>query len=202
MIKKIEKKIGLIGLIIVLWVVFYLFFYNYYQDAVDFVTMGAKNEIQLLELFYYRGQFTVYVIISYFLLVSLNMLFYQILRVKSIFDQSFKLISIIALIVLVISVSISMFNILRVIFLLLLLISFTLNFIVYTISKSKYAYEDGEIVYVQGGFKNKEDAKKVMNTYIQEKEQFFRKNNYELFGEILNEENDTFKIELVVEKTD
>lgn len=187
------------GVIILLWVVFFVYLNKYWQSVEGLFTQGAKNEIQILELLYYRGSATVYVLILYFVLISATMLYSQYLMIKLMFDKTFKKDCFISFFILIIAIILSMFNILRVLFLVLILVAFTLNFIIYSVSKSNYTFGSGEIVYEQSGFSDEVSAKESLDLYIREREDFYNRRNFELFGEIIEEEM-TFKIEIIVEK--
>ena len=86
-----KKKYSVIfAVLFVSWLVYFYFFNHYYSDAVDMVTMGAKKEIQILELFYYRGKETIIILASYFFLVSVQTLFVQYLKIKTYVNDDLK----------------------------------------------------------------------------------------------------------------
>lgn len=197
----IEKKIYVLFFIaLIFWLIYFFMFYNYYNDAIDMVTVGAKRDIQILELFYYRGRETVTILSAYFFILSLHILFIVYIKLRSIFENGLKKIYLLNIVVLIIMLIASYINLFWILFLILTLASCTLNFIIYSISKAKYNYIDGEIVFEKGGIGDRETAENLLKEYIETKSSYFAKKDLVLSGEVINEPDKTYKIELVVEE--
>ncbi|HCM89365.1 MULTISPECIES: hypothetical protein [Vagococcus] len=198
---KFTKKYIIISLtLLVLWCAYMFYFYNYYSDAMDMITVGAKKDIQLLELFYYRGTQTVITLVSYFFLVSIHMLAVQYLRIQVFFEEHLSNFLKISIIFLAVMLILSLVNSFWMLFIVLILISFTLNFIIYTISKTRYSYINGDVVFEKKGIKDKETAEVLLNKYENTKAAYFAKKELVLVGNILLESDKTYRIELVVEE--
>ncbi len=195
-----KKKYSVIfAVLFVSWLVYFYFFNHYYSDAVDMVTMGAKKEIQILELFYYRGKETIIILASYFFLVSVQTLFVQYLKIKTYVNDDLKKFTLFNLVILALLVIMSFINMFWILFFVLAVISITINFVIYIISKTKYLYSSGEIIFEKDGFKTKSKAESELEKYLVDKASFFESKKLKIVSEIIQNTNDTFKIEVSIE---
>lgn len=198
--KNQTKQIYIFIILLSLWLLYFFFFNTYYQDAMELITEGAKKDIQLIELFYYRGEQTIVVLISYFILVSLHLLFTQYIRVRAFFEMNFmKLYRLVSLSLLV-CLSLSLVNHFWILQMILIIISLTINFIIYTISKVKYSYIDRETIFEKKDILTREQAENLLSEYLSYKKVFFDKKNLILLGSVVEENNQTYTVKLFLEE--
>lgn len=187
-------------LLLILWCVYFSFFFKYYTDAIELVTLGAKKEIQLLELFYYRGSQTVILLISYFVLISVHILFVQYLKVQSIFELKPNRLMKVNLFLLLVIVMLSFLNSFWPMFVMLFIVSLTINYIVYTVTKTNYMYIDGDVIFEEKSIKTRAEAEAVLNENIKNRKDFFEKKDFVLSGIILEDTDMTYRVKLSVEE--
>ncbi len=195
-----KKNIFILLVLTCLWIGYFVFFNNFHNDFVDLITKNAKIEIQLLELFYYRGQKTIIFLVTYFALVCSHVLFIQYIRVRSnikLKDNKFNLINIA---ILTIGILISLFNVLGIINIVLAIFGITINHIIYIVSRTKYDYYDGEVLYEKDNIQTEEEAKKILAKKLIEKQNIFNNKKFELIGDIIQNEDTTYKVELTIEE--
>lgn len=204
MMKKNNKinqlYIWLVLLLLILWCVYFSFFFKYYTDSIDLVTFGAKKEIQLLELFYYRGSQTIILLISYFLLISVHILFIQYLKVQSIFELKSNWLMKVNLFLLLVIVLLSFFNSFWPMYLMLFIISLTMNYIVYAMTKTNYMYIDGDVIFEEKSIKTRTEAEIILKENIKNRKDFFEKKDFILSGIILEDTDMTYRVKLSVEE--
>ena len=194
-----KKKIIILFFIICAWVGYFISFNNYYKDAKDFITPDVKFDIGLIELFYYRGKETMSFLIVFFVLVCVNMLFVNYLRILS--DGKWKNIYVlISMGVLIIPIFLSMFNILAVIYTVLVIVSITINYIVYIVGRNRYSYYDGEILFQQDDLSNEKEANQLMEKQLESSKRKMKTTVFEIIGEVIYNQDETYSVEISVEE--
>lgn len=188
-------------LLIALWGGYYLFFFNYYNDAIQLTTEGAKIEIKTLELFYYRGTGTMISLVMYFALVCSHVFFIQYLRIRAKIENKKITINYASVILFILMVSISMFNVLWILYLVLVIVSLTVNHILYIVSESKYHYVDEEVIFEKIGVVDKDEAEKILSEQLKKSKKMLKKSKHlQVVGDIFLNEDNSYDIEVSIEK--
>lgn len=204
MIKRLKtgkQYIFIEGLFLLCWSAFAYSFLSVYRDASDFVTENAKIEIQLLEMFNYRGKELMVVIILFFIIATLNILLIVTLRFEERGKQQSKMsIHVKGLCVTtLILISLFIVNKLWMIMLLVTVFSFVINYIIYSVVDNIITYEDQDLFENRGPFKNEKEAISYAEEVLRKKSDYFKKRQFNLLYMIHNLDNQYF-IEMYIEK--
>ena len=191
------------GLFLLSWLIYFNYFQEIYKEALEFVTLGAGLEIQLLEIMNYRGQEILTVLLIFFILLTLN----GLLVVRGLLqfrrqDKSSKQLLVNTLMIMlptVLIMLIFLFNKLSIIIFVLEIFSVVLNYIIYSLVNSPMEYEDQDLFEDRGPFSNEEEAILYAESVIKSKGEYFKKRNFALLYTTFVSNNEYF-IEIYVEK--
>lgn len=190
--------------IVALVVFTYMFLKFYNTEAVEFITEGARKDVQVLEIYSFRGsQLNMYFLVDFIVIaVSMFVLYLSYLRgFKS--DKVLKILSIILAIAIIGSVLISFSTILWLIMLGLFFLAVIINFIIYVFSNKNEKHFEDEVLYEEDGFKTKEAADRALRDYLKAQEETFSKKKISIDSEI-NKTDDGYEFVVFVadNKTD
>lgn len=184
--------------IVALVVFTYMFLKFYNTEAVEFITEGARKDVQVLEIYSFRGsQLNMYFLVDFIVIaVSMFVLYLSYLRgFKS--DKVLKILSIILAIAIIGSVLISFSTILWLIMLGLFFLAVIINFIIYVFSNKNEKHFEDEVLYEEDGFKTKEAADRALRDYLKAQEETFSKKKISIDSEI-NKTDDGYEFVVFV----
>lgn len=171
--------------IVALIVFTYMFLKFYNTEAVEFITEGARKDVQVLEIYSFRGsQLNMYFLIDFIIMtVSVFMLYLSYLRgFKT--DKILKILSVLLAITIIGSVLASFTTVLWLIILGLFILALVINFIIYILSNKNEKHFEDEVLYEKDGFKTEQEAKEAVKNYMKEQQETYSKKKIRVDYEI------------------
>lgn len=163
--------LGVLG-ILILWLVYNLQAQKLYTEIQDFVTEGASYVVRVLEFTHFRGEALLWMLILYFVLVSMTNIFLFYIFKKSIYNKKRLLSYIILFDVVLVSITCVIANLFWPVYLLLTLLSILIIAAAVHVSSiiwgKTVTYNKGDVVFCSEGFETEDIAKNNLNKKIKE----------------------------------
>ncbi|WP_207695811.1 hypothetical protein DOK67_0001475 [Enterococcus sp. DIV0212c] len=190
------------------WFTNAVFFSMFYEKAVFYVDKNAKFIIQVLFMMNYYLEDVLKHLFVAFVLMTLNLfliLMFYVKNKREVIKQKEMSYSIVLfLMIIVVGGTALLRTILWPLFLLLFITSLTIVYIIYVITNYLYeekdeAYEENELVKIEGPFQTKEAAEKYSKEFLAHWTDNFAKKGYSLVEYIKCDANNEWHVEIIVQ---
>lgn len=185
----IKQKILFIVLVLA-WIAYYFQSFKLFSEVKDFITPGGSYIIQILEFTNYRAEPLSFLLIEYFILISVNSVLYLYIYKTIEYTNKRRLLSIIIIInIIFIAILCVISNLFWSVYLLLTLLSLLIIaasvFVSGLIWSSTTEFEDGDVIYRSQEFSSEENAKDQLNSQIKKLE---KEDRNKVSGEIFEDD--------------
>ncbi|MGL5685360.1 MAG: hypothetical protein ACRCXQ_06180 [Vagococcus fluvialis] len=164
----------------------------------EFMTEGAKLDINLLEAIYYRPKHLAFIFIAYFIILATHL--FLCLSLKTALTLKNENLSILSFTLLpaILFLILGGSNRFWTIFLVIAILALALVYSVQVVSKKQFEFEAGDVLVEKSDFVDENEARNFVNKYIVEHSARFTKLNFRLSYEI-GEVGNNYFVEIFVE---